>query len=274
MMELKIWQVDAFADKPFEGNPAAVVQLAQWLDDDLMQDIAAENNLSETAFIVPDTAKGAGHYHLRWFTPTVEMPLCGHATLASGYVVLTHLQPQLSRVDFSTKSGVLTVERAGDGYLSVALPAFRTGPHPEAEDFKEALEEALDLDVLEVFKANYPLAVLGSADEVAEADSDSVLADMLDEFEEDGVIITAPGGDTGFDFVSRFFVPGHGIAEDPVTGGAHAALVPFWARRLGRAKLTARQLSPRGGTLICEEQGERVLLKGRVAPYLEGVIRI
>ena len=270
-MELKLWQVDAFADKAFEGNPAAVVPLTQWLSDELMQDIAAENNLSETAFFVP---AGASKYDLRWFTPSVEVSLCGHATLASAYVIFTHLQPQLSRVEFSTKSGILTVEKAADGYLAMALPAYAANPHPEDEDFKEALEEALNLEPLEVFKANYPLAVFATADEILDAESDGLLADMLDEFEEDGIILTAPGGDTGFDFVSRFFVPGKGIAEDPVTGSTHSALVPFWAKRLGKAKLLARQLSPRGGTLICEEQGERVLLKGKVAPYLEGVIKV
>jgi len=273
-MELKLWQVDAFAEKPFEGNPAAVVPLKTWLSDHEMQDIAAENNLSETAFFVPDESKGAGHYHLRWFTPVVEIPLCGHATLASAHVVFTHLAPQLSRLDFTTKSGVLTVERAENGYLAMALPAYRPVPHPDGDDFREALEEALNVEPLEVFKANYALAVFATVDDILEAESDGVLADTLAEFEEDGVIITAPGGDSGFDFVSRFFVPGKGVAEDPVTGAAHAALVPFWAKRLGKAKLLARQMSARGGTLICEEQGERVLLKGKVAPYLEGTIRI
>ena len=273
-MELKLWQVDAFAEKPFEGNPAAVVPLSAWLSDEVMQDIAAENNLSETAFFVPEGGKPAGSYHLRWFTPVVEVPLCGHATLASAHVVLTHLQPQLSRVEFSTKSGLLTVERAENNYLVMALPAYRPEPYPDAENFREALEEALDIEPLEVFQANYPLAVFATPDEILEANSDETLADTLEEFGETGVIITAPGGDTGFDFVSRFFVPGKGVAEDPVTGAAHAALVPFWARRLGKAKLIARQMSARGGTLICEEQGERVVLKGKVAPYLEGVIRI
>lgn len=273
-MELKLWQVDAFADKPFEGNPAAVVPLASWLSDEIMQSIAAENNLSETAFFVPEPGKGAGHYHLRWFTPTVEVPLCGHATLATAHVVLTHLEQKLDRVSFSTKSGILTVERADAGMLAMALPAYHPVPYPDAEDFLEALEECLDIAPLEVFKANYAIAVFATADEILEADSDSVLADTLEEFDEDGLIITAPGGDTGFDFVSRFFVPGKGVPEDPVTGSAHAALVPFWAKRLGKAKLVARQLSARGGTLICEEQGERVLIKGRVQPFLEGVIRI
>ncbi len=273
-MELKLWQVDAFAEKPFEGNPAAVVPLTEWLADEVMQAIAAENNLSETAFFVADAAKGAGHYALRWFTPTVEVPLCGHATLASAHVVLTHLAPQLPRVEFSTKSGILTVERADSGYLAMALPAYRADPHPEGEDFREALDEALGIEPREVFKANYALAVFATVDEIMEAESDGAVADVLEEFEEDGIILTAAGADTGFDFVSRFFVPGKGIPEDPVTGAAHAALVPFWAKRLGKAKLNARQMSARGGTLICEEQGERVLIKGKVAPYLEGVIRI
>ncbi len=272
-MELRLWQVDAFAEKPFEGNPAAVVPLASWLADDVMQAIAAENNLSETAFFVPDAAKGAGHYRLRWFTPEVEVPLCGHATLASAYVILTHLAPQLSRVAFDTQSGVLTVERAENGLLAMALPAFPAKPHADADDFREALDEAMGFEPKDVFSANYALAVFASPDEVLEADAD-LIADVLDEFGEDGLIVTAPGGDLGFDFVSRFFVPGLGIAEDPVTGAAHAALVPLWAKRLGKAKLTARQLSARGGTLYCEEQGERVLLKGKVAPYLEGTIRI
>jgi len=273
-MELKLWQVDAFAEKPFEGNPAAVVPLESWLGDDQMQDISAENNLSETAFFVPDKAKGPGHYHLRWFTPAVEVPLCGHATLASAHVILTHLQPQLSRVDFTTKSGILTVERADNGHYAMALPAYRADPHPDGDDFREALEEAMNLEPLEVFRANYALAVFATVDEILEAESDGMLADMLEEFDETGIIITAAGGDSGFDFVSRFFAPGKGVAEDPVTGAAHAALVPFWAKRLGKAKLLARQMSARGGTLICEEQGERVLLKGKVAPYLEGVISI
>lgn len=269
-MELKLWQVDAFADKPFEGNPAAVVPLTQWLSDDLMQTIAAENNLAETAFFVPS---GAGKYDLRWFTPEVEVPLCGHATLASAHVIFNHLATGLNRVDFSTKSGILTVERADAGLLAMALPAYKSDVHAEAEDFREALEEALDVTPLEILRANYALAVFNTADDIAQIDADAV-ADTIDEFDEECLIVTAPGGDMGFDFVSRFFAPGKGVHEDPVTGSAHAALVPFWAKRLGKPKLLARQISTRGGTLHCEEQGERVLLKGKVAPYLEGVIRI
>ena len=269
-MELKLWQVDAFADKPFEGNPAAVVPLTQWLSDEQMLAIAAENNLAETAFFV---STGTGKYDLRWFTPEVEVPLCGHATLASAHVIFNHLVPTLSRVDFATKSGTLTVDRGEGGMLVMALPAYKAVPHPDAEDFREALEEALDATPVELVKANYTIALFKTADEIAEIDADAV-ADTLQEFDEECLVVTAPGGDLGFDFVSRFFAPGKGVNEDPVTGSAHAGLVPFWAKRLGKPKLLARQISQRGGTLHCEEQGERVILKGRVAPYLEGVIRV
>jgi PhzF family phenazine biosynthesis protein len=273
-MELRIWQVDAFAEKLFEGNPAAVIPLSDWLPDEQMQAIAAENNLSETAFFVPLTPGDYARCQLRWFTPQVEVPLCGHATLASGHVILMHLAPALDAVSFSTQSGDLVVARGSGGILEMALPAYQAVPHPEAEDLAEAIEEALDLAPREVLKANYAIALFATVDEILEAEADSTLADALEEFGEDGIIITAAGGDTGFDFVSRFFVPGKGVPEDPVTGSAHAALAPFWARRLGKLRLRARQLSARGGTLDCEVQGERVLIRGRVTPYLEGVIRI
>ena len=269
-MELKLWQLDAFADKPFEGNPAAVVPLTHWLSDEQMQAIAAENNLAETAFFV---STGAGKYDLRWFTPEVEVPLCGHATLASAHVIFSHLVPSLTRVDFSTKSGILTVEKGDAGLLVMALPAYKAAPHPDAEDYREALEEALDVTPTEIVKANYTIALFKTADEIADIDADAV-ADTLEEFDEECLVVTAPGTELGFDFVSRFFAPGKGVLEDPVTGSAHAGLVPFWAKRLGKPKLLARQISQRGGTLHCEEQGERVILKGKVAPYLEGVIRI
>jgi len=273
-MELRIWQVDAFADKLFEGNPAAVIPIEAWLPDDRMQAIAAENNLSETAFVVPATPGNFANCHLRGFTPEVEVPLCGHATLASAHVIFTSLAPALGTVTFATKSGELVVNRGSDGILEMALPAYHAVPHPEAEEFGEALEEALDIAPRELLKANYAIAIFETVDEILEAESDSTLAEALEEFGEDGIIITAAGGDTGFDFVSRFFVPGKGVAEDPVTGSAHAALAPLWAKRLGKPRLKARQLSARGGTLDCEEQGERVLIRGRVTPYLEGIIRI
>jgi predicted PhzF superfamily epimerase YddE/YHI9 len=189
-------------------------------------------------------------------------------------VIFTSLAPALGTVTFATKSGELVVNRGSDGILEMALPAYHAVPHPEAEEFGEALEEALDIAPRELLKANYAIAIFETVDEILEAESDSTLAEALEEFGEDGIIITAAGGDTGFDFVSRFFVPGKGVAEDPVTGSAHAALAPLWAKRLGKPRLKARQLSARGGTLDCEEQGERVLIRGRVTPYLEGIIRI
>ncbi|MFN9164229.1 MAG: PhzF family phenazine biosynthesis protein [Alphaproteobacteria bacterium] len=273
-MELRIWKLDAFAEKLFEGNPAAVIPLEAWLPDDQMLAIAAENNLSETAFLVPATPGNFARCHLRWFTPEVEVSLCGHATLATAHVVLTHLAPALDTVTFATKSGDLAVSRGHAGLLEMALPAYQAAPHPQAEEFIEALEEALDVAPREILKANYPIAIFETVDEILEAEADSTLAETLDEFGETGIMITAAGGDTGFDFVSRFFAPGKGIAEDPVTGSAHAALAPLWARRLGKPRLKARQLSARGGTVDCEEQGERVLMRGRVTPYLEGIIRI
>lgn len=269
-MELKLWQVDAFADKPFEGNPAAIVPLEAWLPDGVMQAIAAENNLSETAFIVPEAE---GRYALRWFTPETEVPLCGHATLASAHVVFAHLAPQLSQVEFSTQSGILTVERGDAGDLAMSLPAYRADPHPEAAGLRVALHRALGIEPGGVYSANYPMAEFEDAASILGIDARAI-ADVLSEFGKDGIIVTAPGGSSGFDFVSRFFAPGKGVAEDPVTGSAHAALVPFWAKRLGKTNLIARQVSARGGTLICEAQGERVLIRGKVAPYLEGLIRI
>ena len=269
VMALKLFQVDAFAEKPFEGNPAAVVPLERWLDDGVMQKIAMENNLSETAFFV---RIGDGRYDLRWFTPAVEVPLCGHATLASAWVVFNTLAPELTRVEFSTKSGILTVERAEDDLLAMTLPAYQA--QPKAMAFGDDLAQVFGRKPLEVFSANYSLAVFASESDIAALDSGGALPDVLIRHGELGVIVTAKGGQSGFDFVSRFFVPGRGVAEDPVTGAAHAALVPFWARRLGKTKMRARQISARGGTLICELQGDRVVLKGTCVLYLTGVISV
>lgn len=268
-MELPLFQIDAFAEHPFEGNPAAVVPLDGWLSADVMQKIAMENNLSETAFFV---RSGEGHYDLRWFTPTTEVPLCGHATLASGWVVLNKLAPALDRVDFSTKSGVLTVKRADNNLLSMSLPAYPA--QPKASAFGDDLAQVFGRKPLEVFAANYSIAVFGDEGDIAALSAGGDLPDVLVRHGEFGVIVTAKGSKSGFDFVSRFFVPGRGVAEDPVTGAAHAALVPFWARRLGKSRLRARQMSARGGTLICELDGDRVVLKGKCVPFLSGVISL
>lgn len=265
---LRQWVIDAFADAPFGGNPAAVVPIESWLPDATMLAIAGENNLSETAFFV---RTGAGRYHLRWFTPSVEVPLCGHATLASAHVVFSHLEPALGTVTFDTLSGPLTIARDGD-LLAMDLPAQPARPRPDpalAADLSSVFGNAPH----ELLDANYLLAVM--ADEAAvSAIKPSALPPVLARHGETGVIVTARTAGKAYAIASRFFVPGKGILEDPVTGAAHAALVPFWAPRLGADRFVARQISRRGGTLDCTLAGDRVILKGRCSPFLEGVISI
>lgn len=265
MTTLTIHQIDAFADRPFTGNPAAVMPLDAWLADDVLQAIAEENNLSETAFIVPD-ASGEADYELRWFTPAAEVVLCGHATLASGHFVLGQ-DAGLDRVTFRTrKAGALAVARAGQGY-ELALPAWGPSPKP-----LPAIVAALGLDgaVETLWHENrYGLIVVESADIVRALDPDyRALArdgDVL-------TIVTAPGEDT--DVISRVFAPGAGIDEDPVTGSAHAVMVPYWAKRLRRDSFTAHQASKRGGRLDCRLEGDRVVLGGRCVTVMEGIFRI
>jgi PhzF family phenazine biosynthesis protein len=272
-MQLKLFQIDAFADNPFEGNPAAVMPLDAWIDDKLMQSIAMENNLAETAFFVPAPQKGEGHYDLRWFTPVVEVDLCGHATLASGHVVLNHLHPGLNHVTFHTKSGPLTVARDG-GYLAMDLPASPPGRKYDKR-FIKGLTEGLAVVPREVMRAIYPLAVMESEDDVLKAQSTSLLAEVLARHGETGVIVTAQA-DTSkeYDVASRFFVPGKGIAEDPVTGAAHTSIVPYWAKVLGRKEIVARQVSARGGTLLCTDNDDRVTMRGKCAEYMTGTVTI
>ena len=267
-MRLPIVQIDAFASKIFEGNPAAVMPLNAWLDDAVLQAIAAENNLAETAFLVPDESD-ASDFELRWFTPETEVALCGHATLASGHFVLS-ADPDREKVTFRTrKAGVLEVARAGAGY-ELALPAWGPSPKPLPE-----IVAALGLsDAVEtLWHANrYGLIVLESADQVRALDPDfrklAVEGDVL-------TIVTAPGdagpaAGSGADVVSRVFAPGAGIDEDPVTGSAHAVMVPYWANRLGRDSFTAYQASARGGHLTCRLEGERVILGGECVTVIEG----
>jgi len=258
--ELPIYQVDAFASEVFAGNPAAVCPLDAWLSDDVMQAIAAENNLSETAFLV----RNGTDYDLRWFTPAVEVDLCGHATLGSAYVVATHLEPGRDEMVFHSKSGPLTVTRDGD-LFTLDFPSLP----PERLDDHSAVEAALGTAVGELWRADKTMAVL--ADEAAVLAADPDLAKVA-ALPGDGLIVTAPGRSR--DFVSRYFAPHAGIPEDPVTGSAHCVLTPYWARRLDKARLTARQVSARGGELVVEDRGERVLISGRVAPYLEGRVTI
>ena len=254
--QLPIYQVDAFAGEVFAGNPAAVCPLDSWLPDQVLQAIAAENNLSETAFIV----KASTGYDLRWFTPVLEADLCGHATLGSAFIIANHLEPGLDKMVFHSKSGPLTVTRDGALYTL----DFPSRPPERIED-DGAFAAALGAAPAELWRAGKNMAVL--ADEAAvlavAPDMDKVAA-----LPGDGLIVTAPGAK--HDFVSRYFAPHAGIPEDPVTGSAHCVLTPYWARRLDKARLTARQVSGRGGELLVEDRGERVLISGRVAPYLEG----
>ncbi len=260
-MKLRLFQIDAFAHRVFTGNPAAVVPLDAWLDDTTLQGIAAENNLAETAFLVG----GQGEYEIRWMTPTAEVDLCGHATLASAWVVFNDLEPGRTEVVFRSKSGPLGVVAEGDR-LALDFPS--RPPMPSATH-AGPLGEAL---------GRAPSAVLSARDLMAvyerEEDVRGLVPDMrkVAAFDVTGVIATAPGDEC--DFVSRFFAPAFGIPEDPVTGSAHCTLVPFWARRLGKTTLRARQISPRSGELFCELRGERVEIAGRAVKYLEGTIEV
>ncbi len=260
-MEIPLYQIDAFADRPFAGNPAAVCPLEAWLPDATMQAIAAENNLAETAFFVPTD----GSYDLRWFTPAIEVDLCGHATLASGFLIMTRLRPALDTVAFNSKSGRLTVARHGN-LFALDFPAWPAAPH----ELPPGLAAGLGRRPREVLAvARDYLAVFGSEAEVRDLAPDMAALAALDRM---GVIATAPG--EACDFVSRFFAPAAGIPEDPVTGSAHCTLIPYWARRLGKTKMSARQISRRGGELDCEDRGARVGIAGRAALYLEGRIHV
>jgi len=261
-MELPIYQVDAFANGIFTGNPAAIVPLEEWLPDGVMQSIAVENNLAETAFFV----KTGERFHLRWFTPGCEVDLCGHATLATAWVILNRLEPGRAEVAFDTKSGELKVRRAGER-LELNFPARPPEPLFPCKGLVDALGGAPE----RVMAARDYLVVYGSEEEVLALRPNMRGLMELDRF---AVIVTAPSSTAGIDFVSRFFAPAHGVDEDPVTGSAHCTLIPYWAERLGKTQLVARQVSKRGGTLWCELQGERVTMAGEGVPYLEGRITI
>jgi len=270
-MELLLFQLDAFASRVFGGNPAAVVPLERWLDDATLQAIAAENALSETAFLVG----GDGRYRIRWMTPTSEVDLCGHATLAAAWVVFHRLEPGRGEVSFASNSGPLRVvaephsewpDRSPGDRLALDFPS---RPPLPADASRAAVAQALGRE---------PLAVLASRDYLAlfegEGDVRALRPDMarIAALDRMAVIATARGSDC--DFVSRFFAPSVGVPEDPVTGSAHCTLVPFWAARLGKTRLFARQLSERGGELWCELRGERVAIAGQAVLYLEGTIEL
>lgn len=271
-MDLTLYQIDAFATRPFEGNPAAIVPLGAFLPDALMQAISAENNLSETAFLVE---RARGRFELRWFTPVAEVDLCGHATLASAFVVFTRLAPDLEAIVFDTRSGPLGVRRGEGGLLTMDFPALPPRPLPEEAAVKDAMVRMLDCPSLEELHAAPDLmAVFADTQAVRRLAPTAAMGELLSRTGLRGLIATAPSDDPRFDIVSRYFAPNHGIPEDPVTGSAHCILAPYWAARLGQPRLTARQISPRGGTVVCDLMGGRVALSGTCAPYLEGRITI
>jgi predicted PhzF superfamily epimerase YddE/YHI9 len=260
MTEIPIYQIDAFASRPFAGNPAAVCPLDEWLDDRLLQQIAAENNLSETAFCVPE----GNDFRLRWFTPEAEVELCGHATLATAFVLLTrHGARSRKQVTFHTRSGALEVTRE-DELLVMDFPARK----PDFAPAPPGLFDAMGRRPRHALKANYWLLVYDSEDEVRALKPD------MEGLKRVGspVIASAPGQEV--DFVSRFFAPTVGVPEDPVTGSAHCILTPYWSQRLMKKKLRARQISRRGGEVHCEMAGDRVKLAGRCAFFMQGTIAL
>lgn len=266
---IPIYQVDAFADAPFTGNPAAVCPFpnaASWPSDSVLQAIAAENNLSETAFFKP-CSEG---YDLRWFTPKTEVELCGHATLATAHILYSELDETKESIRFKTRSGLLTVTRTAGG-MTMDFPAT---PLPRCDDpaIIDQLARALGQRPEAWYAGIDGMAVFKNADQIASMTPDMTAIASLPIR---GLIVTAPGSsDSGYDFVSRFFAPGVGVAEDPVTGSAHCRSAPYWADRLGKTQLTARQMSPRGGTITCTVKSDRVLLTGRAMTFMRGMIAL
>jgi PhzF family phenazine biosynthesis protein len=259
-MQIAIYQVDAFTSRVFEGNPAAICPLDNWLPDSQLQGIAAENNLSETAFFV----RNGNRYDLRWMTPTTEVDLCGHATLASAFVVLNYLDPTKDSVSFDSKSGPLTVRRSGERY-SMDFPA----RPPEVVPANPDLVRGLGWVPEQVLASRDYLVVYETEDEVRSLTPDMTVLSGLDRF---AVIATAPGKQA--DFVSRFFAPARGVPEDPVTGSAHCTLIPYWANRLGKKELHALQVSKRGGELWCEHRDDRVTIAGQAVLFMQGRIHV
>jgi PhzF family phenazine biosynthesis protein len=257
-----LFQVDAFTDRRFSGNPAAVMLMDNFPSDDVLQAIAAENNLAETAFLVPDD----GDYHLRWFTPATEVPLCGHATLASAAVVMERIEPGRTAVIFHTASGPLPVKRAGKGYvMDFPIRLSESVPTPSG------LAEALGAVPVEVFVNRFNYMVLLDSPKSLHALAPDLAA--IARIDRDGVIATASGNGE-YDFLSRYFAPAKGIPEDPVTGSAHCMLAPFWAKRLKKTEFRAFQASKRGGEVICRLQNDRVELEGTCVFYFEGQAQI
>jgi PhzF family phenazine biosynthesis protein len=261
-MQLTIYQIDAFASSLFKGNPAAVIPLTEWIDDELMQNIAAENNLAETVFFVATPGK-VSDYHIRWFTPEFEINLCGHATLASAFVIFKFLDFKKDTVVFASQSGLLRVTKK-DTLLEMDFPSWK----PErTENYPEQIATILGIkEIVGVYKYRDLLIEVATEEEVINAAPDFSALKKTNEM----VILTAPGKEV--DFVSRFFAPDAAVDEDPVTGSAHSQLIPFWSEKLNRKKMFAKQLSKRGGELWCEDLGNRVLISGQCVFYMKGEI--
>jgi PhzF family phenazine biosynthesis protein len=259
----KLYQIDAFTDKLYSGNPAAVCILENWIEDSIMQKIAMENNLAETAFAV----KEGSQYIIRWFTPELEVDLCGHATLATAYVLFNYYNLYVSFIEFfSPRSGKLLVEKGKNGLLILDFPT------DEIKSIKQiqVLNEAIGQNPVQTLKGKTDyLLIFNNQDEIEQLRPNFFL---LNQLAARGVIVSAPGDEV--DFVSRFFAPQCGVNEDPVTGSAHTSLIPYWSRALGKSKLVAKQLSKRGGDIYCEFMDNRVKIAGRAVPYLKGEIII
>jgi PhzF family phenazine biosynthesis protein len=262
-MKIPIYQVDAFTDRLFGGNPAAVCPLEAWLADEVMQKIALENALAETAFFV----RAGDEFEIRWFTPEIEMDLCGHATLAAAHVIVRHLKVPLQIVRFASPSGPLTVT-VEDGLLTLDFPS---RPPQRTLDVPREILEAIRVEPRETLKSRDYVLVYESEDVIRRIQPDQGLMNQIN-IDPGGVIVTAPGHDV--DFVSRYFTPQASIFEDPVTGSAHCSLIPYWSGRLGKQSMIALQLSPRLGRLYCRESGERVLIAGEAVTYMEGQISV
>ena len=262
MNSIKIFQVDTFSTDLFSGNPAAVCVLESWLPDHIMQNIAMENNLSETAFIV----KQSEDFFIRWFTPTVEIPLCGHATLASAHVLWQELALPEATIRFQTKMGDVLSVFYDSGIIKMDFPSYEPS---ETDQDLEVIGSALSVRPIAFFASMYGLAVFENEDDILNVEPN---ISALEQLKYDGIIVTAPGDRV--DFVSRFFGPKLGIPEDPVTGGAHCELIPYWSSRLGKKDLIARQLSKRGGELYCCDRGDRVTIGGKAVTYLRGELQV
>ncbi len=264
-MKLKMFQIDAFTDTLFRGNPAAVCPLEQWLNDETLQNIAIENNLAETAFFVQTAAN---RFHLRWFTPEIEMDLCGHATLASAFVITNEQGNNSTEILFDTLSGLLKVRQVGD-YLELDFPS----RPPQKAKLPRTIIDGLNIQPTEIWKARDFLLVYDSEEDIVNIQPNIALLNQLN-IDPGGIIVTAKGTANGIDFVSRFFTPQATVFEDPVTGSAHCTLVPFWANRLQKTELSALQISKRRGELLCRLDKDRVRIKGKAVKYLEGTIAL